>query len=80
MRDGDHPVLAHFDEKQMEYDFDGKKDSSPVMVTTFSSPDTTHCQLAGATLMENSSRVEIAGQVHNLVEGVDVSQQVRLAT
>ena len=73
---GGHPVVIHFDEKHLSFDFDNKKDSAAVMMTTLSSPDSDHCQLTGATIMEETTGVEIAGQVHVQVEGVDVAPQV----
>ena len=73
---GDFPILAHFDEKILTHDFEGKKESVGRMVTTLTSPYLEHDQLVNAAAMEDGTGFQSASEVYMGLAGLDIMDQV----
>ena len=75
-KEGDFPLLAHFDEKILTHDFEGKKESAGRMVTTLTLPYLEHDQLVNAAAMKDGSGFQSASEVFMGLAGLDVLDQV----
>ena len=77
VKEGNHPVVVHWDEKMMHQEMEGRADFKARLITCLSSPASPdYQQLLAAAPLDEATGYNVAIETFNQLEGIDVMENV----
>ena len=75
-KEGDYPLVVHFDGKQLTQDYGGRKETLPREVLVVTSPHLERGVLVAAVPLEQETGLAVAQEMYNQLEALGIKDQV----